>query len=40
MYFGKGWKNVCQKNNIVEGSCLEFTNDGFMHTNVFIVEKI
>jgi hypothetical protein len=40
MYFGKGWKKFCQKNNIVEGSCLEFTNDGFMHTNVFIVEKI
>jgi hypothetical protein len=40
MYFGKGWKRFCEKNNIVEGSFLEFTNDGFMHTNVFIVEKI
>jgi hypothetical protein len=40
MYFSKGWKIFCQKNNIVQGSCLEFTNDGFMHTNVFIVEII
>jgi hypothetical protein len=38
--FGKGWKRFRERNNISEGICLEFTTDGFMNTNVIIVEKI
>jgi hypothetical protein len=37
---GKGWKKFCTLNNIIDGTCLEFTCHEFMFTNVIIVEKI
>ncbi|KAK2363420.1 hypothetical protein QL285_088408 [Trifolium repens] len=38
--FGRGWREFCQLNHIVQGNCLEFTCDGYMFTNVIIVELI
>jgi hypothetical protein len=38
--FGRGWRKFCIVNNITEGTCLEFTSDGWLFNNVIIVEKI